>query len=295
VLGFSLVELLVVISIVSVLTAILLPAVGRARETARRAMCGSQMRQMYLSYSTYAADFKGYYMGIVGYNGVSDDSSYSTTYVSGWDWARSTSNAVRNYMPKQATLCPSAKRVASEREWKSTTYTGGPMLHGITDYSLKAGFASNHRIGTSSTGYSIDLDCQSNNNKRGILQNNRYKHWKKGFFFNFREEGQERFHKDFKPQSGYSLMFVDRHMSPNQTNWVGTQYATVSNHALPGSIGAEGANAMMKNGAVRWMNLVNVWSTNDTTSSPYFYGTSAYAEGQVRHFVDDFIADQMNQ
>ncbi len=54
--GFTLLELLVVISIISVLTALLLPAVSRAKTRARRATCMNNLRQISLGVRMYADD-----------------------------------------------------------------------------------------------------------------------------------------------------------------------------------------------------------------------------------------------
>lgn len=54
--GFTLIELLVVIAIIALLIAILLPALGQAREAGRSAVCMSNLKQMGLAANTYAND-----------------------------------------------------------------------------------------------------------------------------------------------------------------------------------------------------------------------------------------------
>jgi len=51
--GFTLIELLVVVAIIALLIALLLPALARARELARRSVCGSNLRQIGLATATY--------------------------------------------------------------------------------------------------------------------------------------------------------------------------------------------------------------------------------------------------
>ena len=58
---FSLVELLIVASVIAILLAMLLPALGKARATAQRINCASNMKQLGVGFVQYQADYEDFY------------------------------------------------------------------------------------------------------------------------------------------------------------------------------------------------------------------------------------------
>jgi len=71
--AFTLIELLVVISIIALLVAILLPALGEARRSARQLQSSTQLRGIHQGFIVYGGDNKENYPGVNGRQGSYND------------------------------------------------------------------------------------------------------------------------------------------------------------------------------------------------------------------------------
>ena len=131
--GFTLIELLVVISIIALLIALLLPAIKSSKEYARRAVCGSQLRQIGQATLMYANDHGGQFPrrsanGAV-YPYVKYDHSSGGGYLL-WrdylclyygDYLPYEYNKLFSYRSPPLLFCPSHNNEVDTPEWLTST------------------------------------------------------------------------------------------------------------------------------------------------------------------------------
>ncbi len=109
--NFTLIELLVVISIIAILASILLPALAKARERGKTALCLGQQRQLSLSVLNYADESQGYMALCYGTQGYTTRS---------WLWMMEEAGALPNLStssPNQAYVCPCVI-TGKDKNWK---------------------------------------------------------------------------------------------------------------------------------------------------------------------------------
>lgn len=121
--GFTLIELLTVIAIIGILAAILIPTVGRVRESAKRAKCMSNVRQI----------------GVALINAANSNRNQTFPVNNGpanwaWDVAHSVSNDLVNSAGREVLFCPSSSMLAENGVEKLYDYEG--KKYSVTGYVL---------------------------------------------------------------------------------------------------------------------------------------------------------------
>ena len=84
--AFTLIELLVVIAIIALLMSILMPALGMAKETARRVICASNLKSIGIGLQLYSQDHDGKMIPNARYTGVEYFDGIDSNYKPWWSY-----------------------------------------------------------------------------------------------------------------------------------------------------------------------------------------------------------------
>jgi len=156
--AFTLIELLVVIAIIAILAAILFPVFAQAKESAKKASCLSNVKQMALSFQMYAGDYDDtvYYPDYRGYERKDlENVSFPYVFQAWWgtwrydasfnlrtDLDDTTQGLLQPYMKStQIEKCPS---IGTYPQVADSYYNNGPLGYGMADvglnYALRLGW-----------------------------------------------------------------------------------------------------------------------------------------------------------
>ncbi len=145
--GFTLIELLVVIAIIGVLTGLLLPALGAARENARQTACMSNLRQLFMAMDMYCTRNGEYYLAAAR--------DMQTTNLERWHGKRDNGN--EPFDPKRSALAP---YFGGEAELKECpTFAGNWKTTGA--YEVGCGGYGMNSLYVGSKGYKVVCGWQN--------------------------------------------------------------------------------------------------------------------------------------
>jgi prepilin-type N-terminal cleavage/methylation domain-containing protein/prepilin-type processing-associated H-X9-DG protein len=153
--GFTLIELLVVIALIAILAAILFPVFAKARESARKATCQSNLKQIGLAYKMYTADYDET-MPLNGFDGAANGGTVNcAVQTTRTDYRGWVSNALMPYAKNTGIwTCPSAGGAGNNANAETNSICGAFPNAQV----YKVGYCYNYmgvRNGTGNTGNSM--------------------------------------------------------------------------------------------------------------------------------------------
>ncbi|MEI8247064.1 MAG: prepilin-type N-terminal cleavage/methylation domain-containing protein [Lentisphaerota bacterium] len=134
---FTLIELLVVITIIAILAAMLLPALARARETAKASSCQSNLKQMVMVIGNYISDYNDFIPPLTSYS-----SSGATVYYP--QYLSTLYTKIKGGQIKSIMVCPAN----SPNSQGGYYYSYGKNDYASYDVTRPAGIPSVGKIGS---------------------------------------------------------------------------------------------------------------------------------------------------
>lgn len=206
--GFTLIELLVVIAIISILAAILFPVFGRARATARKAACMSNMKQLGLGLMQYTQDYDETLPGNeVAQGGFNQPLGWLQPQTAGVpetyrNWARDIMPYVKS---RQVYICAEAKPRSQDGPAGGTTEV--PEPGGNTNYLMNGNVDSVSLARIQSAAELIFLHEVRNFNRVAQVRPARVAGSSPATATTFQHAYYDRLHSD-----GANLLFCDGHV-----------------------------------------------------------------------------------